>query len=119
MIKVVIIVMLDYLHLSMFLNAIGLSFELVGFAWILIKERKHKDQQQLMIRPTMHIDDIENPIIKLQDLEKQALDDIENTMASPIAFTHTNDIISGTKFVGISFISLGFFLHICALFFDK
>ena len=110
--------MLDHLHLSMFLNVIGLGFELVGFARILINERKHKDQQQIMTRPTMHIDDIENPIIKLQDLEKQALDDIENTIASPIAFTYTTDIISRTKFVGISLISLGFFLHICALFFD-
>jgi hypothetical protein len=104
--------MLDNLHLSLFLNILGLGFELIGFGWILVMERKSKGQQPSMIRPAIHLDDIENPIIKLQDLERQAADDLENRMPDPITVTYTTDKKPRTKFMGIWIITLGFLIQI-------
>jgi hypothetical protein len=104
--------MLDNLHLSLFLNILGLGFEVIGFGWILMMERKSKGQQPSMIRPAIELDDIENPIIKLQDLERQAADDLENRMRDPITVTYTTDKKPRTKFMGICIITLGFLIQI-------
>ena len=104
--------MLDNLHLSLFLNILGLGFEVIGFGWILVMERKSKDQQPSMIRPAKHLDDIENPVIKLQDLERQAADDLENRMPDPITVTCTTDKKPRTKCMGILLITLGFLIQI-------
>ena len=104
--------MLDNLHLSLFLNILGLGFEVIGFGWILVMERKSKDQQPSMMRPAIHLDDIENPIIKLQDLERQGADDLENRIPDPIIVTCTTDKKHSTKFMGIWLITLGFLIQI-------
>jgi hypothetical protein len=105
--------MLDNLDLSLFLHILGLGFEVIGFGWILVMERKSKDQQPSMIRPAKHLDDIENPIIKLQDLERQAADDLEeNRMPDPITVTCTIDKKPRTKCMGIWLITLGFLIQI-------
>ena len=75
-------------------------------------ERKSNGQQPSMIRPAIHLDDIENPIIKLQDLERQAADDLENRMPDPITVTYTTDKKPRTKFMGIWIITLGFLIQI-------
>lgn len=113
------IIMLDNLYLSLFLNILGLGFEVVGFGWILIMERKSKDQQPRMIKPAIHLDDIENPIIKLQDLERQAVDDdLGNKMPDPITVTYTTNKKPRTKYMGIWLITLGFLIQIgTAIFF--
>jgi hypothetical protein len=110
--------MLDNLHLSLFLNLLGLGLEVIGFGWILIKERRYNDQQpSLLLRPTLHLDDIESPIIKLEDLERQAADNEDNRMSAPITVTYSSDKILGTKGMGIRLIALGFFIQIGTLFF--
>ena len=109
--------MLDYSYLSLFLNLLGLGLEVIGFAWILIKELKCKNQQRNLLMPTQHLDDIESPIIKLVDLERQAVNDLDNTMRAPIAVTYISDKMLGTKRIGIQLIALGFFIQIGALFF--
>jgi hypothetical protein len=112
LITVVTRIMLDNLHLSLFLNVLGLGFEVIGFGWILVMERKSKDQHPSMIRPAIHLDDIENPIIKLHDLERQASDDLENRMLDPITVTCTTDKKPRTKCMGIWLITLGFLIQI-------
>ena len=109
--------MLDNSYLSLFLNLLGLGLEVIGFAWILIKELKCKNQQPNLLRPTQQLDDIESPIIKLVDLERQAVNDLDNTMRAPIAVTYMSDKMLGTKRIGIQLIALGFFIQIGALFF--
>jgi hypothetical protein len=110
--------MLDNSHLSLFLNLLGLGLEVIGFAWILTKEIKCKHQQPNLLRPTQHLDDIESPIIKLVDLERQAINDLDNTMPAPITYTsYISDKMPGTKRTGIQLIALGFFIQIGALFF--
>ena len=109
--------MLDNLHLSLFLNLMGLGLEIIGFGWILIKERNSKDQQPNLSRPTIHLDDIESPIIKLEDLERQSIDDLDNKTSDPIPGTHMSDKLSGPKRIGIRLIALGFFIQIASLFF--
>jgi hypothetical protein len=109
--------MLDNSYLSLFLNLLGLALEVIGFAWILINELKCKNQQPHLLTPTQHLDDIENPIIKLVDLEKQAVNDLDNTMPAHIAVTYMSDKMLRTKRIGIQLIALGFFIQIGALFF--
>jgi hypothetical protein len=110
--------MLDNSHLSLFLNLLGLGLEVIGFAWILTKEIKCKDQQSNLLRPTQHLDDIESPIIKLVDLERQAVIDLDNTMYAPIAITsYMGGRMPRTKLTGIQLIALGFFIQMGALFF--
>jgi hypothetical protein len=112
--------MLDNLHISLFLNILGLGFEIIGFGWILVMERKSKDKQPSMIRPAIRLDDIENPIIKLQDLERPAVDDLErpavddleNKMPDPITVTHTTNKKPRTNYMGIWLITLGFLIQI-------
>ena len=109
--------MLENLHLSLFLNVLGLGLEVIGFAWILIKELKCKDRQPNLLRPTKQLDDIESPVIKLQDLERQEVNDLDNRMVvAPITISYTNDKILGTKRRGIQLIALGFFIQIGSLF---
>ena len=110
--------MLDISYLSLFLNLLGLALEVIGFAWILMKEVKCKDQQPNLSRPTQHLDDIESPIIKLVDLERQEVNDLDNTMYAPITVTsYISDKMIGTKRTGIQLIALGFFIQVGALFF--
>jgi hypothetical protein len=110
--------MLDNSHLSLFLNLLGLGLEVIGFAWILTKEIKCKDQQPKLLRSTQHLDDIESPIIKLVDLERQAVNDLDNTMSAPITDTsYISDKMPGTKHTGMQYIALGFFIQLGALFF--
>jgi hypothetical protein len=112
--------MLDNSHLSLFLNILGLGFEFIGFGWILVNELKSKDQQPTMIKPAIHLDDIENPIIKLQDLERQAADDLErqaaddleNRTPDPITLTYTTDKKPRTQYMGIWLIALGLLIQI-------
>lgn len=104
--------MLDNLHLSLFLNILGLGFEVIGFGWILVNELKSKDQQPSMIKPAIHLDDIENPIMKLQDLERQVADDLENRTPDPIAVTYTTDKKPRTQYMGIWLIALGLLIQI-------
>lgn len=109
--------MLDNSHLSLFLNLLGLGLEVIGFAWILTKEIKCKDQQP-NLRPTQHLDDIESPIIKLVDLERQGVNNLDNTMYAPITDTsYISDKMPRTKLTGIQLIALGFFIQMGALFF--
>ena len=109
--------MLDNSYLSLFLNLLGLGLELIGFAWILINELKCKNQQPNLLRPTQHLDDIESPIIKLVDLERQTVNDLDNAIRAPITVTYMSDKMLGTKRIGIQLIALGFFIQIGALFF--
>ncbi len=109
--------MLDNSHLSLFLNILGLALEVIGFAWILIKEPKYKEQQPDLSRPTQHLDDIESPIMKLVDLERQEVKDLNNTMHTPITFAYMSDKMLGSKRIGIQLLALGFFIQIGSLFF--
>ncbi len=109
--------MLDDSHLSLFLNILGLALEVIGFAWILIKELKYKEQQTDLSKPTQYLDDIESPIMKLVDLERQAVNDLNNTMHAPITFAYMNEKVLRSKRIGIQLISLGFFIQVGALFF--
>lgn len=104
--------MLDNLDLSLFLNILGLGFEVIGFGWILVMERKSKDKQPSMIRPAIRLDDIENPIIKLQDLERQVADDLENRTPDPITVTYTTDKKPRAQSMGIWLIAFGFLIQI-------
>ena len=104
--------MLDNLHLSLFLNILGLGFEVIGFGWILVMEQKSKDQQPSIIKQATHLDDIENPIIKLQDLERQVADDLENRTPDPITVTYTTDKKPRTQYMGIWLIAFGFLIQI-------
>jgi hypothetical protein len=103
--------MLDNLHLSLFLNVLGLGFEVIGFGWILVMEQKSKDQQPSIIKQATHLDDIENPIIKLQDLERQVADDLENRTPDPITVTYTTNKKFRTQYMGIWIITLGFLIQ--------
>jgi hypothetical protein len=109
--------MLDNLHLSLFLNLLGLALEVIGFVWILIKELKCKKQQPNLLTPTKQLDDMESPIIKLEDLERQAVNDLDDRMITPIPIPYISDKILGTKRIGIQLIALGFFIQIGSLFF--
>ena len=109
--------MLDNLHLSLFLNLLGLALEVIGFVWILIRELKCKNQQPNLLKPTKQLDDMESPIIKLEDLERQAVNDLDDRMITPIPVPYIGDKILGTKRIGIQLIALGFFIQIGSLFF--
>lgn len=109
--------MVENLHVSLFLNLLGLALEVIGFVWILINELKCKNEQPNFLRPIKQLDDIESPIIKLEDLERQAVNNLENRVVKPIPITYISDKILGTKRIGIQLIALGFFIQIGSLFF--
>jgi hypothetical protein len=105
--------MLENLHVSLFLNLLGLALEVIGFVWILINELKCKNEQPNFLRPTKQLDDI----MKLEDLERQAVNDLDDRVVTPIPVAYISDKILGTKRIGIQLIALGFFIQISSLFF--
>ena len=109
--------MLDNLLISLFLNLLGLGLEVIGFVWIIIKELKSKNHQPNILRPTKQLDDIESPIIKLEDLETRAVNELDEQMITPFPVGYISDKILGTKRIGIQLIALGFFIQIGSLFF--
>ena len=106
--------MVENLHVFLFLNLLGLALEVIGFVWILINELKCKNEH--FLRPIKQLDDIESPIIKLEDLERQAVNNLDDRVVKPIPITYISYKILGTKRIGIQLIALGFFIQIGSLF---